>query len=108
MAEINALAARTTMGLPRSYNEAVTGAFGEEWRLACNKEIVMLRKMKVWKEVLVPSHQKIVLTKWVFAYKYNSVGDITKQKSRFVVRGFSQCERVEFNETFAPTLSSRL
>lgn len=42
-------------------------------------------------------------TKWVFAYKFNSDGEVTRRKSRFVVRGFSQKEGIDFKETFAPT-----
>lgn len=101
--EIYALAAGTAMGLSRSYMEAVNGDDGEEWRMACDKEIKMLMYMRVWKEVKVSSHQKVFLTKWVFAYKFNSNGEIIKGKARYVVRGFSQREGVDLNKTFAPT-----
>lgn len=101
--EISAMAAGMAMGLPRSYTEAVNGEHGEEWKIACDKEIKMLRTMKVWKETIVSRHQKIVSSKWVFAYKFNANGDIIKRKARFVVRGFSQREGVDFTETFAPT-----
>lgn len=83
--ELNAMAAGTAMNLPRSYHEAITGEHGEEWKRACNKEIEMLRGLKVWKEVKVSANQKVVPTKWAFVYKYNVDGEITKRKAWFVV-----------------------
>lgn len=103
VASINVLAAGISMDLPRSYTQAVNGANGEEWKAACEAEIAMLRKLKVWIEVQAPKNQKIVSSKWIFANKINSTGQITRRKARFVVRGFSQQEGVDFTETFAPT-----
>lgn len=74
--ETNTMAAGTGMGLPKSDREAIDGDYGKEWKEACDKEISILQRMNVWKEIKAPGHQKIVSTKWVFAYKYNVDGDI--------------------------------
>lgn len=79
------------------------GVESEQWGAACDKEIEMLRRMKVWKEVELPTGKRAVSSKWVFGKKTNSDGVVTKYKSRFVVRGFNQEAGVDFNETFAPT-----
>lgn len=100
---IQLMAAGIAMNLPRSYKEAINGEHGDEWKLACDKEIEMLTRMKVWDVVSLPKDQAVVSTKWVFAYKFNSEGEITKRKSRFVVRGFTQKEGIDFKEPFAPT-----
>lgn len=74
-----------------------------EWGLACDKEIEMLRRMKVWDEVDLPVGKQAVSSKWVCNCKTNSDGVVIKQKSQFVVRGFNQEQGVDFNKTFAPT-----
>lgn len=100
---MQAMAAGIAMQLPRTYQEAVTGAHGQEWREACQKEMDMLMKMKVWDEVTLPKGCQVVSSKWVFAHKTNLEGEIVRRKSRFVVRGFTQKEGIDFKETFAPT-----
>lgn len=101
--QMHLMAAGLAMDLPKTYVEAITGPHGHEWKVACDKEIKMLRDMGVWEEVRLPKGQTVVSTKWVFAYKFNPEGEITRRKSRFVVRGFSQKEGIDFRETFAPT-----
>lgn len=100
---VRLLAAGIAQKLPRSYKLAMKSDESEEWRQACDKEIAMLRRMKVWEEVDLPDGKRAVSSKWVFNKKSNSDGVVTKYKSRFVVCGFSQEQGVDFNETFAPT-----
>ena len=42
----------------------------------------------------------------MFSWKSDEFGWISKVKSRLVARGFKQRERIDFGETFAPTVSS--
>ena len=44
--------------------------------------------------------------KWVYTWKVDEHGWVLKATSRLVARGFKQHEGVDFNETFAPTVSS--
>lgn len=44
--------------------------------------------------------------KWLFSWKSDEFGWISKAKSRLVARGFKQREGIDFGETFAPTVSS--
>ena len=44
--------------------------------------------------------------KWVFKWKVDSDGFITRAKARLVAKGFRQVEGVDYFETFAPTPSS--
>lgn len=100
---IQALAVGVAGRLPRTYQEAISGENGKEWELGCKKEINMLTRLKVWDEVRLPAGQRAVSSKWVFAEKLDKGGKVVKWKSRFVVRGFTQKEGVDFTETFAPT-----
>ena len=53
----------------------------------------------------VPHGRKIVGSTWVWALKRNSLGEITRWKSRLVAQGFSQIEGLDYYATFANTVS---
>jgi hypothetical protein len=44
----------------------------------------------------------VVTSKWIYKIKHTTDGSIEKYKARFVARGFSQKEGVDYEETFAP------
>ena len=41
-------------------------------------------------------------SKWIYKIKHAADDTIEKYKARFVVRGFSQKEQLDYEETFAP------
>ena len=57
---------------------------------------------------VVPKGVNVITAKWVFAWKTDSDGYITKAKARLVARGFGQQLGVDYFNTFAPnpTVSS--
>lgn len=47
--------------------------------------------------------KNVIGTKWVFRNKLNEDGQVTKNKSRLVCKGYAQVEGIDFEKTFALT-----
>lgn len=60
-----------------------------------------IMKNDVWEVVPRPNGKSVVTSKWIFKIKHAADGSIDKYKARFVARGFSQKEGVDYDETFA-------
>jgi hypothetical protein len=59
-------------------------------------------KNDVWKIVMRPEGKPMVTSKWIYKIKHAADGSIEKYKARFVVRGFSHKEGVDYEEIFSP------
>jgi hypothetical protein len=49
-----------------------------------------------------PDGKPLLTSKWIYKIKHVVDGSIEKYKARFVARGFSQIEGVDYDDTFAP------
>jgi hypothetical protein len=47
-------------------------------------------------------NRNVVGTKWVFRNKQNEHGVVIRNKARFVAKGYSQVEHLDFDETYTP------
>ena len=84
---------------PRTYHEAMQRDDSTEWQAACQREYNSLQKNKTYILVPKPAGKPVVSTKWVLEIK-----DTGLYKGRFVARGFTQREGVNYDETFAPVV----
>jgi hypothetical protein len=73
----------------------------KEWADAMTEEYQSIIKNDVWEMVPRPKSKDVVSSKWLFKIKHVADGSIEKYKSRFVARGFSQKEGIDYEETFA-------
>jgi hypothetical protein len=65
------------------------------------EELNNFKRNEVWSLVERPN-QNVVDTKWVFHNKQDEHGVVTRNKAQLVVKGYSQVEGLDFDETFAP------
>lgn len=65
------------------------------------EEYDSIMKNDFWEVVSRPNGKYIVTSKWIFNIKHAADGSINEYKERFVARGFSQKEGVDYDETFA-------
>jgi hypothetical protein len=84
---------------PTCFEESVQK---KEWTNAMTKEYHSIIKNDVWEVVPRPNNKDVVSSKWIYKIKHATNESIEKHKARFVARGFSQKEGIDYEETFAP------
>jgi hypothetical protein len=67
-----------------------------------NEELDQIEKSQTWEMVPKPKDKNVVATKWIFKNELNENGQIIKNKSRLVCKGYAQVEGIDFGETYAP------
>lgn len=87
---------------PKTLREAYTGPHADKWRAAIGKEYGSLQTNCTWELVLLPKGERAINSGWVFKVKRDADGNVTKHKARFVAKGYSQREGVDYTETFSP------
>jgi hypothetical protein len=72
------------------------------WKNAMTEEYQSIMKNDVWDIVPRPEGKSVVTSKWIYKIKHAADGSVEKYKARFVARGFSQVDGIDYEETFAP------
>jgi hypothetical protein len=67
-----------------------------------NEEYQSIMKNVVWDIVLRPKGKSVLTSKWIYKIKHATDGSVEKYKVRFVAKGFSQVEGIDYEETFSP------
>jgi hypothetical protein len=84
---------------PSSFQEA---SEQQVWRDAMMEEYSSIMKNDVWEVVPRPEGKSVIGSRWIYKIKHVADGSVDKFKARFVAKGFSQKEGIDFSETFAP------
>ena len=87
---------------PSSYFEVISSPDALLQKEAIKTEIDSSLKNQTWELADLPSGAKPIDYKWIFKRKYLPNGSIEKHKARFVAKGFSQKQNVNYFDTFAP------
>jgi hypothetical protein len=84
---------------PSSFEEAT---YQQVWWDAMVEEYTSIMRNDVWDIVSRPEGKSVVSSKWLYKIKHVVDGSIDNFKVRFVARGFSQKEGVDYKEKFSP------
>jgi hypothetical protein len=72
------------------------------WKDSMLDEYGSIIMNNVWDIVSRPKDTSMVSSKWIYKIKHAADGSVEKFKARFVARGFTQKEGIDYEETFAP------
>lgn len=88
---------------PKSYKMAMKSPDADRWKEACSKGIKNIMDMGVWEVFDRPHNSPVVDGRWRFILKLDPNGTVNKYNARYVAKGFTQTEGVDFNDTYPPT-----
>ncbi|CAI7926293.1 unnamed protein product [Closterium sp. NIES-53] len=86
----------------RSYAEAITGPYSSQWQAAMDAEMASWKSTGTYVDEFPPRGANIVDGMWIFRVK-RPPGSPPAFKARYVARGFSQRQGVDYFQTFSPT-----
>ena len=72
------------------------------WKDSMVEEYQSIMKNDVWEIVPRLKGKSVVTSRWLYKIKHGADRSVEKYKARFVARGFSQIEGVDYDEIFAP------
>ena len=86
---------------PQTYLQARNSGEWEHWKTSMDSELAKMDKYGVW-NIVDRSNQRVLKGKWVYTRKIDGeTGQPSTYKARFVAKGYSQIEGLDFNELFA-------
>ena len=92
----------STQYIPERLEQAMRCSQARQWGESMRDEMKSIVENHTWDLVPAPSHEaNVIQGRWVFRTKTDANGQITKFKSRWVVRGFQQEEGCNYTDTFA-------
>ncbi|CAI7886764.1 unnamed protein product [Closterium sp. NIES-54] len=86
----------------RSYAEAITGPYSSQWQTAMDAEMASSKSTGTYVDEVPPPGANIVDGMWIFKVK-RPPGSPPAFKARYVARGFSHRQGVDYFQTFSPT-----
>ncbi|CAI7796595.1 unnamed protein product [Closterium sp. NIES-53] len=86
----------------QSYAEAIEGPYSSQWQSAMDAEMASWKSTRTYVDEVPPHGANIVRGMWIFRVK-RPPGSPPVFKARYVARGFSQRQGVDYFQTFSPT-----
>ncbi|CAI7755594.1 unnamed protein product, partial [Closterium sp. NIES-53] len=87
---------------PRSYREAISGEYSSQWQTAMDAEMASWKSTGTYVDEVPPLGANIASGMWIFRVK-RPPGSLPAFKARYVARGFSQRQGVDYFQIFSLT-----
>ncbi|CAI7898688.1 unnamed protein product [Closterium sp. NIES-54] len=87
---------------PRSYAKAIEGPYSSQWQAAMDAEMASWKSTGTYVDEVPPPGVNIVSGMWIFRVN-RPPGSPPVFKARYVARGFSWRQGVDYFQTFSPT-----
>nr|GEU49643.1 retrovirus-related Pol polyprotein from transposon TNT 1-94 [Tanacetum cinerariifolium] len=71
------------------------------WIESMQEELLQFKRLNVYVLVPTPDNIKPLTLKWLFKNKHDEKNTVIQNKTRLVVRGYRQEERIDFKESFS-------
>jgi hypothetical protein len=94
---------------PRNVREAMMGRYSKYFMRAMMVEMESIRNKEVYDVVdRLPAGRKAVNSKWVYDYKTDPMGFISKFKARLVAVGSGQVKNQDYTDTHSPVVKAKV
>lgn len=87
---------------PKTYKEAISSDDADEWKTAMETEMSALVENDTFELTKRPVDREVIGGRWVYSTKKGPKGE-KSYKARYVAKGYSQIENIDYKETFSPT-----
>jgi hypothetical protein len=74
----------------------------EFWNKAMDEELDQIEKNDTWEFVPRQKDKNVINPKWLYMNTFNEDGQVTRNKTRLVCKGYAQVEGINFEEIFSP------
>jgi len=88
--------------VPVTYSEAISSPDSQSWKYAMKEEMDSLLNNDTFELTHLPEDRKVVGGRWVYAVKLGPNNE-EQFKARYVAKGYSQVQDIDYHETFSPT-----
>ena len=89
--------------IPTTYEEAIKSEDAEKWKAAMDNEIQSLNHNKTWDVIPLPENRVETKGRWIYTIKQGKEPGKVQYKARYVARGYSQIQGLDYDETYSPT-----
>ncbi|KAL5579853.1 hypothetical protein UlMin_012295 [Ulmus minor] len=89
---------------PLTISDAMKDVDSKAWQQTMDLEMDSMYSNQVWELVDLPKGVKPIGCKWIYKIKRGADGRVETYKARLVVKGYTQKEGIDSEETFSPVI----
>jgi hypothetical protein len=89
--------------IPNTYEEAIKSKDSDQWVAAMDAEVSTLQANDTWTVKPLPVNREETKGRWVYTVKQGNQPGKIQFKARYVARGYSQIQGIDYEETYSPT-----